>query len=81
MYKTNSIYASVIPEGAWTLSDSFGEAQLEPCAAFKHSKAHIVHTSSPASSRWKEWVKQLGAIRYIMDVWSLEELQVLLYVG
>ena len=46
-----------------------------------HSKAHIVHTSSPASHRWKEWVKQLCATRYIMDVWSTEEFQGLLYVG
>ncbi len=81
IYKTDSTYASAIPKGAWTLSDSSGAEQLEPCAAFKYSKAHIVHTSSPASHRWKEWVKQIGATRYIMDVWSSEELRGLLYVG
>jgi len=80
-YQTISRYASAIPNGAWTLSDSSGEQQLEPCAAFKYSKAHIIHTSSPAAHRWKEWEKQLGATRYIMDVWHLEELRGLLYVG
>ena len=79
IYKTDSIDASAIPEGAWALSDS-GD-QLEPCAAFRHSDAHIVHTSSPTSHRWKEWVKQMSATRYIMDVWSSEELRGLLYVG
>jgi hypothetical protein len=75
IYKTiQHMYAPLIPKGAWTLSDSSGAEQLKPCAAFKYSKAHIVHTSSPASHRWKEWVKQIGATRYITNVWSSEEL-------
>lgn len=66
-----------ITKGAWTLSDS---QPGEPCTAFQFSSGHLVHTSSPASERWKEWVKQLSATRYVMDVWSLEEFWTLLYV-
>ncbi|KAF8712474.1 hypothetical protein AX14_013069 [Amanita brunnescens Koide BX004] len=38
------------------------------------SSRHVIHTGSP-SSRWKNWVKRLGARKFFMDVWSLEEFQ------
>ena len=66
-----------IPKGTWTLSDS---QSFEPCTAFQYSEGHLLHTSSPAQDRWKEWVKQLSAKVYVMDVWSLEEFRTLLYV-
>ncbi|KAF8520015.1 hypothetical protein BU17DRAFT_47299 [Hysterangium stoloniferum] len=72
--------ANVIPKGAWTLSDSWGQ-QLEPCNAFQSPRAHVIHTSSPSSRRWKDWVKRLTARRYIMDIWSLEELRTLFIVS
>ena len=68
-----------VPKGAWALSDSIGEHH-GLCSAFERPSVHIIHTSSPASSRWKGWVKRLSADRYVMDVWSLKELRTLLYV-
>ena len=46
MYQTNSRCASDIPIDAWALSDSSAGQQLEPCAAFKHSKAHRTYRFS-----------------------------------
>jgi hypothetical protein len=67
-----------IPAGAWVLSDSTEE--IQPCSAFRFSDAHLVHTNSPAAINWKDWVKQLSATRYIMDIWREEEFERLLYV-
>ena len=70
--------AFVIPPDTWALSDS-GEGD-SPCPVFKQQLPHIIHTSSPASGRWQMWVKTLAARIYIMDVWSDDEFQMLLYV-
>ncbi|CAA7264998.1 unnamed protein product [Cyclocybe aegerita] len=66
-----------VPTGAWALSDS-SDGHRGLCSAFQKPFAHVIHTSSPASSRWKDWVKRLGAIKYIMDVWLPEEFRTLL---
>ncbi|KAF8509069.1 hypothetical protein BU17DRAFT_99245 [Hysterangium stoloniferum] len=76
--KASSAYD--IPKGAWALSDSWGEL-LGPCNAFRTPRAHVIHTSSPSSRRWKEWKKQLSADMYIMDIWLLEELQTLFIIS
>ena len=68
---------SRVPEGTWALSDADSGARDGPYAAFLQPAFHVIHTSSPSSSRW---VKLLGASKYIMDVWRLEELQALLCV-
>jgi hypothetical protein len=56
------------------LAPSYTGESHQPCIAFQYSIAHVIHTSS------KQWVKHLSASVYFMDVWSQEELQVLLYV-
>ncbi|KAF8522428.1 hypothetical protein BU17DRAFT_44645 [Hysterangium stoloniferum] len=73
--------ADDIPKGAWALSDSSDELQLGPCGAFQSTRVHVIHTSSPSSRRWKDWVKRLTARRYIMDIWSLEELRTFIVSG
>ena len=69
-----------IPDRVWALSDSVGNGQMQPCSAFQYSKAHMVHTSSPAQRNWKHWVKQLSANKYVMDMWNEQELRQLLCV-
>ena len=78
MYETES--GAPIPARAWALSDSAGDGQIQPCSDFRDSKAHVVHTSSPAQRNWKHWVKQLTANKYVMDMWNEQELQQLLCV-
>ncbi|KAF8351822.1 hypothetical protein F5887DRAFT_932526 [Amanita rubescens] len=68
---------SHVPERTWALSDSNVSDRRGLCMAFQQPAFHIIHTSSPSSSRWKNLGK-IGASKYIMDVWSLEELQTLL---
>ena len=74
---------STVPSGsladAWVLSDSMGMEEIQPCSAFRFSEACLVHTSSPAARDWKDWTKQLAATRHIMDLWTEEEFQCLLY--
>ncbi|KAK2459274.1 hypothetical protein APHAL10511_008695, partial [Amanita phalloides] len=72
--KTSRKYVS---EGTWALSDSDASNRSGLCMAFQQPTFHVIHTSSPSSPRWKNWVKRLGADKYIMDVWSLEELKTL----
>jgi len=67
------------PADAWALSDSLGTDEM-PCSAFQFSDACLIHTNSPAARKWKEWTKQLTAIRHVMDIWSEEEFKCLLYV-
>ena len=69
-----------LPRGAWALSDSYGTEEVNPCPAFQFSTAHLVHTSSPARNRWKSWMGKLSGIRFVMDVWPVDELRKLLYV-
>ncbi|KAF8344470.1 hypothetical protein F5887DRAFT_971403 [Amanita rubescens] len=69
---------SQVPEGTWALSDSDASSRRGLCMAFQQPAFHVIYTSSPSHRRWKNWVKRLGARKYIMDVWSLEELQTLL---
>jgi hypothetical protein len=69
-----------VPEETWALSDADAGAPDGPCPAFLQPEFHVVRTSLPSYSRWKTWVKLLGASKYIMDVWGLEELQMLLCV-
>ena len=70
-----------VPKDTWALSDADTSPERNQiCFAFLQSEFHIIHTSSPSSSRWKSWVKRVGAGKYIMDVWSLQEVQTLLCV-
>ncbi|KAM6496970.1 hypothetical protein JOM56_007443 [Amanita muscaria] len=73
----STTYARV-PAGTWALSDTDLGARYGPCAAFWKPAFHVIHTSWPDSVHWKSWVKNLGASKYIMDVWGLEEFQTLL---
>jgi len=72
--------SSGILAGAWVLSDSMGADEIQPCSAFRFSETCLVHTSAPAARNWKDWTKQLGATRHVMDLWTEEEFQRLLYV-
>ncbi|KAF8698554.1 hypothetical protein AX14_001093 [Amanita brunnescens Koide BX004] len=56
----HSTYNGCAPKGTWALSDSSGgQHGLNP--AFQHLAVHVIHMSSPSSSRQKNWVKHLGA--------------------
>lgn len=37
------------------------------------NRVRVIQATSPEASRWKTWSKQMGASRYIMDIWSDEE--------
>ena len=80
LHKSSLDSAFLIPKGAWALSDSSAEGDVLPCPAFIQRRPHIVHTSFPASNCWEKWVMHLSAKKYVMDVWSLDEFQTLLYV-
>jgi hypothetical protein len=57
LHLTHSIFS--IPKGIWTLSDSYSNQVHEPCIALQFSAAHLLHTSSPSSGRWKNWMEHL----------------------
>ena len=80
LHKSSLDSAFLIPKCAWALSDSGAMGDVSPCPAFIQQRPHMVHTSSPASHCWETWVKALSARKYIMDVWSPDEFQTLLYV-
>jgi hypothetical protein len=80
MVESSPFTAHAIPQGTWALTDSHASSTL-PCEAFLDSSgagnAWIVQTSSPSPNRWEEWHKQRTALKYWMDVFSLDELTTL----
>ncbi|KAF8552079.1 hypothetical protein OG21DRAFT_1486476 [Imleria badia] len=63
--------------GIWTFSDSNADVNI-PAIAFRTTpNVKVFQTTSPKVSRWKEWTKQNMITRYIMDVWSTEEISAL----
>jgi len=77
----SEISSYFIPHGAWALSGSWcsgGKETTRPCVAFDHIQRpgiHVIHTGSAF-----RWARQECAVVYDMDVWSLEELESLMYV-
>lgn len=64
-------------KGIWTFSDSNADVTI-PAVAFRTTPdVHVFQTTSPKVIRWKEWTKQKGVMRYIMNVWSNEEIAAL----
>jgi len=76
----SEISSYFIPHGTWALSGSWcgGQEINRPCVAFNHVQQpgiHVIHTGSAP-----RWARQEYAVVYDMDVWSLEELESLMYV-
>ena len=65
LYKCNFI---------WALSDSNATIEHPPDKFMGAvNRVRVIQATSPEASRWKTWSKQMGASRYIMDIWSDEE--------
>ncbi|KAH7886431.1 hypothetical protein F5I97DRAFT_1928284 [Phlebopus sp. FC_14] len=59
----------------WGLSDS-NSLIMTPAPAFLDlPNVRVVQATSPNRNRWKEWSKQYGAGRYVMKVWSIDEIE------
>lgn len=66
--------------GIWAFSDSNADVNI-PAIAFRTTPdVKVFQTTSPKISRWKEWIKQNMITRYIMDVWSNDEITALAFV-
>ncbi|KAG6377449.1 hypothetical protein JVT61DRAFT_15254 [Boletus reticuloceps] len=64
-------------QGIWAFSDSNADVDI-PAFAFRNTPdVKVFQTTSPNLKRWKEWTKQTMITRYIMDVWSSEEIAAL----
>ncbi|KAF8137496.1 hypothetical protein EV363DRAFT_1395034 [Boletus edulis] len=64
-------------QGIWAFSDSNADVDI-PAFAFRNTPdVKVFQTTSPKIRRWKEWTKQNMITRYIMDVWSSEEITAL----
>ncbi|KAF8438088.1 hypothetical protein L210DRAFT_2305345 [Boletus edulis BED1] len=64
-------------QGIWAFSDSNADVDI-PAFAFRNTPdVKVFQTTSPKIRRWKEWTKQSMITRYIMDVWSSEEITAL----
>ncbi|KAF8557321.1 hypothetical protein OG21DRAFT_349393 [Imleria badia] len=59
----------------WALSDSNSRVRA-PAGIFYSLPRHVrtIQTTSPEESRWKDWSKDAGAVCYVMDIWSEEEI-------
>ena len=62
----------------WALCDS-NQTIINPSTVFLQldGNVRVIQTTSPKASRWKEWTKHTGARRYVMDIWSTEEIMAL----
>lgn len=68
--------ALVLPRGAWVFSDSAG-LDYTPAEAFLMSDFLCIQITPPAAHRWKQWTKQRGALFYIIELWSNDEIRAL----
>ncbi|KAH0832415.1 hypothetical protein J3R83DRAFT_13455 [Lanmaoa asiatica] len=59
---------------AWALTDSNATVTI-PAGVFQRTRMRIIQTTSPRAHRWKEWSKQYGAERCVMNVWSKKEIE------
>jgi len=58
---------------AWSLIDSEPEKKPES-SKLKSAQLFVILTVSPAEERYKVWVKDKGALLWVMNPWSTEEL-------
>jgi len=70
----------VIPTDTWALSDSNDQVK-EPCSAFLDAStlghAWVMQTTSPVSTKWKDWKMYHNADMFIMGHFSIQEISVL----
>ena len=64
------------PGNIWALCDS-NEVVTTPSRVFSGigPRMRVIQTTSPKASRWKQWAKEAHARRYVMDIWSIEEIK------
>jgi hypothetical protein len=62
-----------IPGGTWALTDSRANPE-RPYPAFLTGDAWVVQTTSPSPGKWQSRNKELKAVTYWMDVFSLDEM-------
>ncbi|KAI9456403.1 hypothetical protein BJY52DRAFT_564652 [Lactarius psammicola] len=69
-----------LPMGTRALSDSNNEGK-HPCSAFlgaaRQKNALIIQATSPSEDRWKNWSKECGAVKFVMNHFSIEEMAAL----
>ncbi|KAH0826458.1 hypothetical protein J3R83DRAFT_5457 [Lanmaoa asiatica] len=58
----------------WALTDS-NAMVTTPDTVFQRIGMRIIQTTPPYAYRWKEWSKQYGAERCVMNVWSQKEIE------
>jgi len=57
----------------WALCDSNQSVERPSPIFLGKQNIRVIQTTSPKSSRWKEWSKQVGAWPYVMDIFSDKE--------
>ncbi len=69
-----------LPRGTWALSNS-NDVAKQPCVAFLEAAtqqiARIIQATSPLEDRWKAWSKERGAVKFVMNHFSIEEMTAL----
>ncbi|KAF8552965.1 hypothetical protein OG21DRAFT_1485803 [Imleria badia] len=58
----------------WALSDSNAGVQSPAPIFYSPDDVRTIQTTSPKQSNWKAWSKYAGAVCYVMDIWSEEEI-------
>ncbi|KAK2465766.1 hypothetical protein APHAL10511_002310 [Amanita phalloides] len=62
---------------AWSLIDGAADRSPE-VSTLTRARLFVLITCSPKEERYKEWRKQTGGLRWVMNPWSKEELHALL---
>ncbi|KAI9462581.1 hypothetical protein HD554DRAFT_2316319 [Boletus coccyginus] len=64
----------------WAFSDSTALAPIPSPAFLATPHLRIFQTASPNPTHWKCWTKEKQAKLYIMDLWSTEEIEDLIFI-
>ncbi|KAI9462574.1 hypothetical protein HD554DRAFT_2175900 [Boletus coccyginus] len=65
----------------WAFSDSTASAPIPSTAFLATPNLRIFQTASPDPKNWKRWTKEMQVKLYIMDLWSVEEIEDLIFIS
>lgn len=67
--------------GLWAFSDSTYWAEVPTSAFATTPGVRVFQTASPAEKRWKRWTRERKIKLYVMDLWTVDEIEDLMYVA
>ncbi|KAI9462576.1 hypothetical protein HD554DRAFT_1450554 [Boletus coccyginus] len=80
LHPRSTLLRAYVPD-IWAFSDSTALAPIPSPAFLATPHLRIFQTASPDPKRWKRWTVERQVELYIMDLWSVEEIEDLIFIS